>query len=97
VDGLGIDYSQTRQPSVTDDSLLTFFMKGTFYGEKAAHVNSIQHTKFEVGQEGVQDLMLHVSDSVFQSFFTTVIANEGFAVSKFMLDSFFSHQYHYGD
>ena len=65
VDGLGFDYSQTRQPSVTDDSLLTFFMKGTFYGENAAHVNSIQHTKFEVGQEGVQDLMLHVSDAVF--------------------------------
>jgi hypothetical protein len=97
VDGLGFDFSQTRQPSVTDNSLLTFFMKGTFYGENAAHVNSIQHTKFEVGQEGVQDLMLHVSDSVFQSFFTTVIANGEFPVSKYMKDSFFSHQYNYGD
>lgn len=98
VDGLGFDFSQTRVPTVTDDSLLTFFMKGTFYGENAAHVNSIPHKKFEVGQEGVQDMMLHVSESVFQSFFTTVIANpNGFAISKFMLDSFFSHQYHYGD
>ena len=46
VDGLGFDYSLTRQPSVTDDSLLTFFMKGTFYGEKAPHVSTIQHKKF---------------------------------------------------
>mgnify|MGYP001063079843 CR=1 FL=1 len=29
--GLGFDFSQTREPTVTDDSLLTFFMKGYWY------------------------------------------------------------------
>lgn len=27
-DGLGFDFSQMREPTVTDDSLLTFFLKG---------------------------------------------------------------------
>ena len=47
VDGLGCDFSQTRQPSVTDDSLLSFFMKGVFYGDNATE--AIEHNKFVVG------------------------------------------------
>lgn len=40
-DGLGFDYSLTRPPTVTDDSLLTFCMKGTFYGDKAPLVPTV--------------------------------------------------------
>jgi hypothetical protein len=57
--GLAFDFSQTREPTVTDDSLLTFFMKGYWYkegpvgpGEEEAAEDDevpIKHTKFEVG------------------------------------------------
>ena len=82
-DGLGFDFSQTRQPTVTDDSLLTFFMKGYWYKtgapseEEIEEIVPIKHTKFEVGQEGVQDLMLHVSEGVVGSLLNAMVQFDG--------------------
>lgn len=58
---------------------------------------AVEHTRFEVGQEGVQDFMIHASETVIQSLLKTVIASGSFPVSKFMLDSFFSQKFSYGD
>ena len=41
--------------------------------------------------------MVHVSETVFQSFIQTVIASGSFQVSKFMQDSFISKKFTYGD
>ena len=60
--GLGFDFAQTREPTVTDDSLLTFFMRGYWYKNGTEPwAEPIKHTQFEVGSLGTQDLMLHVS------------------------------------
>lgn len=92
VDGLGFDFSQTRQPTVTDDSLLSFFMKGVFYGDNATEeAYAIEHTKFEVGQEGVQDMMIHVSETVMQSLLKFFVASDSYLLSKYIYDSFLSH------
>jgi hypothetical protein len=41
------------------------------------------HPVFEIGANGHQDIMLHVSESVFNSGFNTLAAKEnGFSVSK---------------
>ena len=34
-DGIGFDFSLTRTPQVTDDFMLSFFLNGTFFDEKA--------------------------------------------------------------
>jgi hypothetical protein len=41
--------------------------------------------------------MLHVSDSVFQSLFSTLKAEGNFPLSKYLHDSIFSMDFHYGD
>ena len=64
-DGIGFDYSLTKTPQVTDDGLLTMFMNGTFYDEEGILVDGDpfyhQHPVFEIGANGHQDLMFHMS------------------------------------
>lgn len=68
-DGIGFDYSLTRVPEVTDDFMLSFFLNGTFFDEKAqaglSEIPEIEHDLFEVGSNGEQDLMIHMPQSVF--------------------------------
>ena len=70
-DGLGFDYSLTRVPQVTDDSMLTFYMNGTFFDERAqagqSQILETEHDIFEIGSLGEQDMMLHLPQSTFES------------------------------
>lgn len=98
VDGTGFDYSMTRAPEVTDDALLSMFFNGTFYsgaaqrGESGHPIPVVEHPDFEVGTIGKKhDLMFHLSETVASSLLKMVVANDGFNVTGFMLDSFLNH------
>ena len=56
-DGIGFDFSLTRTPQVTDDFMLSFFLNGTFFDEKAqaeegSEITKTEHDLFEVGATG---------------------------------------------
>jgi len=53
---IGFDYSLTQLPAVTDDSMLTFFMNGTFYDSVAqsglsddVQISKTEHPIYEIG------------------------------------------------
>jgi len=55
---IGFDYSLTQLPAVTDDSMLTFFMNGTFYDSVAqsglsddAQISKTEHPIYEIGAD----------------------------------------------
>jgi hypothetical protein len=87
-DGIGFDYSLTQAPKVTDDQLLTVFLNGTFYGDDAqmngGPIYETNHPVFEIGANGHQDIMLHVSQSVLESGMNTLIGKgeSGFSISN---------------
>ena len=84
-DGLGFDYSLTRVPQVTDDAMLTFYMNGTFYDERAqagdSEIVNTEHDLFEIGSVSEQDLMIHVPQSTFESGIKTLYRDGGFNIS----------------
>lgn len=67
-DGIGFDYALTRVPQVTDDEMLTVYMNGTFFDEKAqamgVDIVKTEHDLFEVGSVSEQDLMIHLPQTV---------------------------------
>lgn len=65
--------------------MLTFYMNGTFYDEKAqagmTYVKHTEHDKFEIGSLSEQDLMVHVPQSTFRSGLKQLSRQSGFNVS----------------
>lgn len=94
-DGITLDHSLTKDPILTNENLLTYFINGTFYND-AQNGAPVIHPSFSVGNETNQDVNFHLSESVVSSLLSSLQSHGALNMSK-LYEQVYNRTLTYGD